>query len=506
MDEEKKAPTQPPLAPPPIPKMIGPYKIESLYKKGGMSFLYLGIHPKTSETVIIKVPLPQFLKNKDVLTRLVREAKILGLANHPNIVKLYDLGQWENGIFVAMEFVNGVSLKQFIKKNSFTHRRALEIVLQIAYALLHLHSHGVIHRDVKPENVILTESGEVKLIDYGISLFFESPEHEHLTKRVLVMGTPHYMSPEQADRPDKVSYNTDIYSLGIIAYELFLGQLRYGIIQPALLPRGMKRIIEKTLQSDPKKRYGDIVEFITDITQYLKTIDEKKEEKEEVSDEIYELIENTRSMLVPHKPPRWPELDIGIAFREGSIFHGLYFDFLSQSQTQFAMILAESHTEGADSLTRLSLLRGIVRSVWPRAESPRQLILAINHVLHADPIRQQFNFSLLWLNGEKNTLSYISCGEPSHSFLYSFREGNGTPHILEVQNPPLGTESLSEFLEIGENWNPGDTLFFSSFKPPKGVENNPLLLPPRSLAEMALKETPSSGPQRSRAFVVTHLV
>src|SRR3989338_52371 len=125
-------PPPPPPEMPPTPEMIGPYKIESLFKRGGMSLLYLAKHPTTSETVIVKVVLPKYLKDREMLTRLLREAKILGIASHPNVVKLYDLGRWEQGLFVAMEFVQGVSLRQFIKTQSFTHRRALEIVLQIS--------------------------------------------------------------------------------------------------------------------------------------------------------------------------------------------------------------------------------------------------------------------------------------------------------------------------------------------------------------------------------------
>ena len=114
------------------PAFIGPYKIESLLKQGGMSLLYLAVHPKTSQTVVIKVLLPKYLKNKEVVNRLLKEAKILSLASHQNIVKVYDLGKSDQGLFIAMEYVQGVSLRQFIKAESLTHKRALEIVLQIA--------------------------------------------------------------------------------------------------------------------------------------------------------------------------------------------------------------------------------------------------------------------------------------------------------------------------------------------------------------------------------------
>src|SRR5690606_36400224 len=103
------------------------------------------------------------------IKQFLKEAEIIALSNHPNIVKLYGQGEWEKGLYIAMEFIQGVSLTQFILQNSLSIKRSLEILLQVAYALLHLHSHGVIHRDLKPENILITENGGVKVIDFGIA-------------------------------------------------------------------------------------------------------------------------------------------------------------------------------------------------------------------------------------------------------------------------------------------------------------------------------------------------
>ena len=154
----------------PLPQKIGPYKIESLLDKGGMSLLYLGVHPGTSQPIVVKVLLPKYLKNKEMMGRFLKEAQIIGMTNHPNIVKLYGQGQWEKGLYIAMEFIQGISLRQFIQQKSLSQKRALEIILQVAYALCHLHTHGVIHRDLKPENILITETGEIKVIDFGILL------------------------------------------------------------------------------------------------------------------------------------------------------------------------------------------------------------------------------------------------------------------------------------------------------------------------------------------------
>ena len=194
---------------------------------------------------------------------------MIALSNHPNIVKLYGQGEWEKGLYIAMELIRGVSLRQFIMQHSLSMRRALEIILQVAYALMHLHSHGVIHRDLKPENILITEEGEIKVIDFGIAALHSKVQAE-TEKKVAdlsrFLGTPNYMSPEQKQDPSSVTFAADIYSLGIILYELITGKLSYGTINLTSLPKGLKRIATKALAISVKERYQNISDFIHDIS------------------------------------------------------------------------------------------------------------------------------------------------------------------------------------------------------------------------------------------------
>ena len=150
-----------------------------------------------------------------MVQRFLREADIIALADHPNIVKLYRQGTWEGGLYIAMEFIGSLSLRKYILRNLISLKHALELVLEISMALCHLHAHGVIHRDLKPENILVTEVGEVKVIDFGIAqLLTDSPTDPRARRRLV--GTPIYMSPEQKNDPESTSYPSDIYSLGII--------------------------------------------------------------------------------------------------------------------------------------------------------------------------------------------------------------------------------------------------------------------------------------------------
>jgi eukaryotic-like serine/threonine-protein kinase len=442
---------------PPNPDFIGPYKIESLLKRGGMSLLYLGVNPANSQTVVVKVVLPKYLKNKDVLTRLLREAKILSVASHKNIVKLYDLGRCEQGLYIAMEYVQGVSLRQFIKTESLTHKRALEIVLEIGYALAHLHAQGIIHRDLKPDNILITESGEIKVIDFGISEFVETADRFHKTKKKSKMGTPHYMSPEQNENPEKVSYGTDIYSLGIIAYELYFGKPAYGVIQTATLPRGLHKILAKALQAAPEKRYQDIIDFIADLSEFLKHIEE--EEKKATPEELFSLLEVTREALQPKVAPKWADVEIGIALKEDAE-GGSYLDFFPLIPNRYGILLASPvKKEGSNALFLSSMLRGMVRmaALLAPANPVPSFLNALNRVLSNE--QHLFDYALLCLDLEHGLLAY---GSSKPGTLCHFPESAPKPRFLDAENPPLGKKEGAAFLEIKENWNPGDLLLLSS--------------------------------------------
>ncbi|HSX37455.1 MAG TPA: protein kinase [Chlamydiales bacterium] len=472
---------------PPQPSFIGPYKIESLLKRGGMNLLYLALDPKTSHLVVIKVVLPKYLKTRQILSHLLKEAKIMGLASHPNIVKLYELGKSEFGLYVVMEFIQGVSLRQFLRKESLQPSRAIQIILQIGYALAHLHGHGVIHGDLKPDNILVTESGDIKLIDFGISQFVE--EGKDPEKRLRMMGTPHYMSPEQKERPDTVSYPSDIFSLGIIAYELYFGRLAHGVIQTGKLPRGLQKILSKALELDPADRYQDIIDVIADLSHFLKNID--AQEKPFTPEEIDNMLEGANAALFHKNKPNWPNIEIGIAYKEEE--YGSYLDFFSLLPNRFAIFFSRPAKKGLSTLFLSSMLQGMLRfaaSHIPSFILP-DFLNALNQTLCKNKLESPFDFSLLFLDLEYGLLAF---GSSQTNVLCKFTEGAGAkPRFLNADNSPLGKNSGSAFLEIKENWNPGDLLLLSSF-PMREVKVDPFLTP-KVLAETALAKlaTPETG-------------
>ncbi len=335
-------------APIPLPTQIGKYKIEGLISHGGMSLLYVATDPETQNTVIIKVLLPKFLSEKDVVARFLNEARIISLADHPNIVRLLDSGEWEGGLYIAMEFVKGTSLRKVFQHQPYSLKRAIEALLQIAYAVSHLHSHGVVHGDLKPENILINEHGQVKVIDFGIAQVLADQTQE-APRRFL--GTPIYMSPELGVDRHNLSFQSDMYALGIIAYELAIGKLSHGRIIISLAPVGLQKILSKALQPRPIDRYSDMCDFIADITNYYRS--QALEKDKQGSDyllETFETLENIQKNLIPQDVPLWPQLKMDFAYEHEMGISGLYIDFFDIDDETKLIFAAASNKKGAEAL------------------------------------------------------------------------------------------------------------------------------------------------------------
>lgn len=476
---------------PPIPASIGPYKIESLLEKGGMNLIYLGIHPETKEPTTIKVLLPKFHSHPDVVQRFINEAEIIAMTDHPNIVKLYGHGEWENGLYIAMEFIQGVSLRQTLLQNPISLKRALEIVTDIAYALCHLHTHGVIHRDLKPENILLTETGQVKVIDFGIAQLLTEKDGKGTHSKQRLIGTPIYMSPEQQENPETVSYPSDIYSLGIITYELVLGKLSHGHIHLSLMPKGLQKILAKALQPQPKDRYQDVVDYITDITTYLNSTDINIERK--IGDRISELSEDLRSaqdFMTPQKPTDWKNIEVGKASQQGLGISGVYYDFVNLIDGNYGVLIAESSARGAESIIFLAMLRGIIQTLINQTTDQIELATRLNKIIFDQHIEQIFSFNFLIINPNTESFELLSCG---YGNLWHIAKG--TPKQVVSNNLALGIDRDPKFHIETESWEPNDTLILTSFASNINQEPGTIALSPEFFQQI-LSENSNESPQK----------
>jgi serine/threonine protein kinase len=448
-----------------IPKKIGSYIIESLFEKGGMSVLYLGIHEETKEPAIIKVLSKKYLLNTEVVKRFLKEADIIAMTNHPNIVKLFGHGDWEGGLYMAIEFVPGISLRQYILQKHISLKRSLEMIIEIAYALCHLHMHGVIHRDLKPDNILISDSGIIKVIDFGIAQLL-TEESEKTAGKPHFIGTPVYMSPEQKDNPELVSYPSDIYSLAIICYELVLGKLSHGQLHLGLMPKGLRKILTKALQPDPKLRYQDVVDFISDTSAYLNS-DSIKEDLN-IRDHLSELSENLKStqlILVPEKAPAWELLDVGIATnKDVSLYgfqQGLYQDFFEIPNGIYGIIMTESSLKNKETLVYTAATRGMIRALCKLTNNPQDLVTILNDLIINDPLRHNLSLSYVIIEPKEKNLQYIACGQGQRCYYFN-NQIKQFETIINL-NPFLGMDLVSEFTALSHTFNSGDMLFLISF-------------------------------------------
>ena len=454
---------------PPLPENIGPYKIESLLSKGGMSLLYLGLHPDNRQPLAIKVLSPSYVTHPEAKEHFLQEAHIIEMTNHPNIVKLFGQGEWEKGLYIAMEFIHGVSLKQFILQHSLSMKRAIEIVLQVAYALHHLHSHGVIHRDLKPENILIDEEGEIRVIDFGIAQLHDEIEELSSSPKSAFLGTPHYMSPEQKENPAAATFASDIYSLGVILYELICAKLSYGHLNLSSLPKNVRKIAEKALAVSPKERYQNISSFIQDISLYLTSGDlERERPGGDQIKEMQEQLTKATLSLSPLIPPSWPQVDLGIARAKGAAGAGLYYDFFSLPDSTLFLLLACSLSPPIESNIHIAILRGAVRmhlsTLSPKARlHPTFFADLLNREFSRDALSLHFCLALLLLDPMQEMLTYISCG---FNALIHVPQGS-KPKLLHAHNPMIGTDMHSSFSSVTDNWNTGDILIMHSLALPK---------------------------------------
>lgn len=249
----------------------GSYHIRSLIGVGAMAEVYLAEDRRSGRVVALKVMRRGFVGNDDRLRRFEREARALAATNHPNIIAVYEVGRYNRTPFIAMEYVDGTSLRELLEDGPLSLGCALDVAQQMAEGLRAAHEQGIVHRDLKPENVILGSDGTVKILDFGLSkpVSSRASAEESLTVPGTILGTLEYMSPEQASaRP--VDVRCDQFTFGAIFYEMltgrvaFRGNTTFEILAAVIegepepledVPEALRRVVERCLRKKPEERF-----------------------------------------------------------------------------------------------------------------------------------------------------------------------------------------------------------------------------------------------------------
>jgi len=273
-----------------MPKSVGGYSIERVLGRGGMGIVYKARQTKLGRPVALKMVLAGAHASKQLLQRFIAEAKAVAHLQHPNIVQIFEVGEHEGLPYFSLEYVNGPSLDKRIAGKPLPAEEATRLMITLADAMQYAHDHGVLHRDLKPANVLTTQDGVPKVTDFGLAKRLEENEDSGTTREGTVMGTPSYMSPEQARGAiTQLGPATDQYSLGAMLYELLTGRPPFMSPKPLetimqvlnnepiplrqlqpKLPVDIETICLKALQKDASKRYASCKEFSEDLTRFLK--------------------------------------------------------------------------------------------------------------------------------------------------------------------------------------------------------------------------------------------
>jgi eukaryotic-like serine/threonine-protein kinase len=273
--------------------IAGRYELEKLVGSGGMSNVFRAHDRLLERTVALKILHQQYTRDDDYVERFRREARAVAQLAHPNIVTVIDRGEQDGRQFIVFEFVEGENLKEIVARGRVPVRDAVQLVLQVARALAFAHERGLVHRDVKPQNVLLNEDGQAKVTDFGIA---RSLDVQGVTQTGTVLGTSDYIAPEQA-RGQKVDPKTDIYSLGTVLYELLTGEVPFvgdnfvavamrHVNEPAPsvlehrpdCPVRLGLAVERAMAKDPADRFESMGEFIAELEACLAEVDGRADE------------------------------------------------------------------------------------------------------------------------------------------------------------------------------------------------------------------------------------
>lgn len=271
-----------------VPSAPDGYEVLSTLGKGGMGIVYKARHVPLNRVVAIKMIISGAQASAEQISRFQREAEAAAHLSHPNIVSVYEVGEHNGLPYFSLEFVDGKTVSDLMKETTFTAKRAAELLIPVSRGVEYSHQMGVLHRDLKPQNILLTEDGTPKVADFGLAKRLDDDNDQDKTREGVILGTPGYMAPEQARVSDKVGPQTDVYALGCILYYLMTGRppftaptpfetvrqlLLYEPVAPSKLQTGLDKDLEticlKALEKDTSKRYASAAEFADELQRFV---------------------------------------------------------------------------------------------------------------------------------------------------------------------------------------------------------------------------------------------
>ena len=358
------------------------YELVEFIGKGGMALVYRAIDQRTGHNVAVKILRPEYNQDAEFCSRFEREAMAASKMSHHNIVNLLDVGQDDNMRYLVMEYVRGQTLKEVIKqKGSLKPAVAAQIAIRILSALQHAHKNGIIHRDIKPQNILVDSDGLIKVGDFGIARVVGS---NTISTDDIVMGSVHYFSPEQA-KGESVTAASDLYSAGVVLYEMLTGRPPFDGDTPVAIamqhigskaqpireinssvPPAMERVVEKAMEKRPERRYQSALEMAQDLQRALQEPDGNWMGPSSQTSSSPDQVSGNTGKVKPVHTSSWIWTRIGVGLMAVAVLAGLVLGGLQiydqvVNATSAPYCLDETEAEALRLITRAGLNCEITR-------------------------------------------------------------------------------------------------------------------------------------------------
>ncbi len=429
---------------------IGRYRVISKLGQGGMGAIYKARSPNGR---IVAIKIIKSEKNFDI-DRFNRELDIISILDHNYIIRIRDRGFFEKKPYMVMDYADSINLRQYIYS---AEKKAigdiLSIIIMVCEALKYAHSKGVIHLDIKPENILITKNGLIKIIDFGISKITSGLQSRTATDNI--MGTPSYMSPEQKMGLKNIDSRSDIYSVGVLLYEMISGQFPSGLLRLDLIPKDIQLIIKRSIAYDREERYSDIDLMLVDLLEYK---NKGNIQLDQDSLKAIDTIERTREVLLKHLYPssmkKFRGFDYHVLYMPAFGIGGNYYDIIEMDKRYLGILVGNVFDKpDISSAIYLTMIRGFFKVFSEIDPDPAMVLTSVNRYISRESFDMFAMFSYIVLDRKEKRLYFSNAGYRPLYYYSSEKE-----EFSEIRTDGIGLGILpeSKYSVIAIAYKPGD--------------------------------------------------
>ncbi len=453
-----------------VGRQVGQYKILEKIGQGSMGLVFRAEHHTMRKQAAIKVLFDHLVQNKDNVRRFLREAMAGAALNHPNIVQMYDAGEDKGIYYIVMELVEGKTIEEIVGTDGpLPVEKAMDVAIQIARALQYAYEKKIVHRDLRPGNIVLSADGVAKVIDMGTAKSLENSGLSTLTKTGISFGTINFASPEQIFDAKNVDHRADIYSLGATLYYLVTAQLPFqarspkeffekvntedlpeaGKINAKVTPE-LSKIIQKMMKRNREDRYQTPEDLLNELTsRYFAEFSAEdlfagmrssqavaQAQERELSAYDIRIAKEVQQKLVPAVLPKIPGFEIGTYYKPAKEVGGDYYDFFPIGNHRYVVIIADVSGKGISGAMVMVMVRSVLRMLGPLGLSPKETVIKANRLIIKDMRKGMFVSAVYGiLNAEDRTFSFVSAG---HNPPVWWKRGSPKTKLLQGKGMVLG--------------------------------------------------------------------